>query len=129
MRDTICKNFNRLVVGSKIPNREIARLTGVSESTFYRWLKGEHAPEVPNVEKLAEILKISPFEFYRPINEIIKPNLKLSELAKQLANIPDDVFELAQEFDSEDDCWESLRVIMKKKLERKKAAMASKRLG
>jgi transcriptional regulator with XRE-family HTH domain len=65
IRDLIGKNFNRLVNASPLTNREIAKLVGVNEATFYRWQNNESCPELPNIEKLAQVLNIDPLEFYK----------------------------------------------------------------
>lgn len=66
IRDIIRENCQRLLERevSGLSLREIARQTGVSEATIQRWKTGVNSPELNNIEKLAEVLKISPREFF-----------------------------------------------------------------
>jgi len=104
--------------------REIAHQTGVSEATLQRWKSGASFPELPNIEKLSEVLKVSPIEFYlaEPIVAATDP---VSIFAKKVLSIPDEIYEMAQDFSSSDSVWKQVKIVMKA-AQRRAAAAAQK---
>jgi transcriptional regulator with XRE-family HTH domain len=110
MRDLVCNNFNRLVDASPLTKRELAKMIGVNENTLQRWKNKDSYPELPNIEKLATALNVSPLEFYKTES---KPSHKVSDIReamfKIMASVPDDIFELAAKLDDpKNDVWEAI---------------------
>jgi transcriptional regulator with XRE-family HTH domain len=87
---------------------EIARQMGVSPTTIQRWKSGENTPEVPNLEALAEVLKIDPMEFFRRLNEP-QPTEPMSTIAKRILSIPDDIYDLASKLGANHEVWDIVR--------------------
>lgn len=116
MKDLVCNNFNRLVDSSNLKKREIAKLIGVNENTLQRWKNKDSYPELPNIEKLAEVLGVSPLEFYKSNAELRSPSL--SVFKKALTSIPDDVFEKAAQVSLSDSAWDTVRDALDLAIER-----------
>lgn len=90
---------------------EIAKTMGVSRTTIQRWKSGVHPPEIENLERLADVLGVSPWEFYKS-EETVKKKEPVSNLLKLLSYIPDDIYELAEGFDHNDEVWGMVRSVM-----------------
>lgn len=78
----VCNNFNRLIDSCGMTKRDIAHQMGVSESTLQRWKNGVSCPEIPNLERLAEVIHIDPIEFFK--TEEIDVSL---DLIKKIASL------------------------------------------
>lgn len=79
----------KYVEASSISQKKIASAVGVSEPTIYRWKKGENAPSLDNLDKLAEVLNISAFAFFQT-EEKENP----LELLRQIASLGPSEFEI-----------------------------------
>lgn len=100
MRDLVCNNFIRLVDASPLTKRELAKMIGVNENTLQRWKNKDSYPELPNIEKLAVALNVSPMEFYKTESKAShKVSVLKAELIRRLDNIPDEVYELAAQLE------------------------------
>lgn len=108
IRETICKNFNRLIESSDLNNKVLAQKAGVTEPTFYRWKRGESTPELDNIEAMAKALGVDASEFYRT-DAPIKKTFTMKEFKGFLGNIPDDIYEMAGELGSDHQVWEIVR--------------------
>ena len=114
IKDVVCRNFNRLVDSSGLSPKVLAKMFEVSEPTFYRWKKGEHSPELPNIEIISRALNIDPFEFYRREVPLPVPkSFKIKDISSFLEAIPDDVYSYAQSFEHTDEVWKSVMVVLK----------------
>lgn len=107
MKDLVCNNFNRLVEASPLKKREIAKLIGVNENTLQRWKNKDSYPELPNIEKLAEVLGVSPLEFYK--SNVEEKVLPMSVVGKRISSIPDDIYEMAEKYGATHDVWKDVR--------------------
>jgi transcriptional regulator with XRE-family HTH domain len=96
MKELICNNFNRLIDASSLSKREVAKRIKVNENTLQRWKNKESCPELPNIESLAEVLGVSPLEFYRAEEQLKPLQIPVSKTIQKLMAIPDDVYEAAQ---------------------------------
>ena len=107
MRDTVCKNFKRIIEASPLSPADVAKAMKVHDSTVSRWKKGETVPEVDHLDELAKILGVDVSEFYRREGNIatISPR---TALRKYLV-IPDDVIEDLSHFSEADDVWKNIR--------------------
>lgn len=47
----------------------IAKKIGVSNNTMCSWIKGKTEPNITQINLIADVLKISNLEFYRPIKK------------------------------------------------------------
>lgn len=65
MREIVRVNIVRLIENSSISQKKIASDVGVSEPTIYRWKSGENAPTLDNIDRLAEVLGVSPLDFFK----------------------------------------------------------------
>jgi transcriptional regulator with XRE-family HTH domain len=115
MRETVCRNFKRIIEGSPLNAAEIARAAKVHESTVSRWKKGETVPEVDNLDEIAKILGVDVMEFYKREGNVatISPRTAL----KKYLVIPDDIIEDLSLFGEEAGVWEDIRaaILLEKK--------------
>lgn len=110
MKELVCNNFIRLVDASPFTKRELAKLIGVNENTLQRWKNKDSYPELPNIERLAMALNVSPLEFYKSGKEEKSKTLPMSATIKKLASIPDDIYDLAAKInDIHDPQWQNVR--------------------
>jgi transcriptional regulator with XRE-family HTH domain len=105
IRDVVGRNVARLLDSSGLKLVDIARSTGVSNTTIQRWKSGTHPPEIDNLEKLAKVLSVDPWEFYRQEEGVVKAPLNISTVIKMMAAIPDEVYEKAQGVPLGDEAW------------------------
>lgn len=97
IRVIIQKNCRRLFDESNLTLVEIARLAGVSGTTIQRWKNGENTPEVNNIEKLSEILKVRPSEFFKMEDEPQDRKDESMNLIKQIASLGPTELEILRE--------------------------------
>lgn len=111
MRDTVYKNFKRIVEGSPLSPADIAKAAKVHPSTVSRWISGANVPEVDNLDSIAKILGVDVSEFYRREGNVatISPR---TALRKYLV-VPDDVIEDLSHFSESDDVWKNIRAAIK----------------
>lgn len=128
IKEVISKNFTRLVEGSTLSQKVIAKKVGVSETTIYRWKSGENTPEPANIDKLSEVLGVSPLEFYKAETEKTTRE-PVSIAIKKVLSVPDDIYEMAQRFDLSDDVWEAVRGAMEDAIEEREEMAKSKKQG
>lgn len=107
IRTIVCKNFNRLVGLSGMTKREIAQQMNISEATLQRWKSGVSFPELPNIEKLAKILKVDEVEFYSSVDPVTK-NEPVSNVLKRMMCIPDEVYDKAVKVGVNHNVWETV---------------------
>lgn len=124
-RQIISGNITKYVEASKLSQKSIALGVGVSEPTLYRWKSGENSPDPDNIDKLAEVLGIDPDLFFEK-NKTERRSEPVSIFAKKLMNIPDDIYEMAQEFSVKDDVWEDVRAAFENAREEIRAAKRTK---
>lgn len=125
-KSRVGKNFRRFIEGSPIPNKTIAEKVGVSEPTLYRWMDGKNTPDAENLEKLADLLGVSPAVFYE-VDGPIAPPLQMSEIANRIAAIPDELYSLAPELGKGHELWDDIIATVAAAIEIKKAAASRKR--
>lgn len=109
-----------------LTKREVAKRVGVSENTLQRWKNKESYPELPNIEKLATILEVSPLEFYKVREGSVAIQEPVSIFAKKLLSIPDKVYELAQKVGPDDPNWETVLTVLELAIEQKEIAKGAK---
>jgi transcriptional regulator with XRE-family HTH domain len=124
IRNIVCNNFNRLVDASRMAKAEIARQMGVSATTMQRWKTGESFPELPNIEKLANVLGVDPVEFYATEMPVLR-ELPISRSLQKMAAVPDEVYELAEDMKGDEAGWDIITKIMKGRIEDRKKARRS----
>lgn len=126
IRETIRKNCMRLLDKSNrtMNLAEIARLTGVSQTTIQRWKTGENSPEISNIESLANAMGVDPWEFYRheqpikPFAETLKVSRLMDLMGKKVNSIPDDIYELAVKVGLDDkSAWDNVRAALEVAIE------------
>lgn len=108
MRDTVYKNFKRMLDATPVSAAEIARVTKVHESTVSRWKKGEIVPGIENLDALARIFGVDVMDFYKRDGNVatISPRTAL----KKYLVIPDDIIEDLCRYDNpEHEVWELIR--------------------
>lgn len=110
MRDTVYKNFKRMLEATPISAAEIARATKVHESTVSRWKKGEIVPGIENLDNLAKIFGVDVMEFYKREGNVatISPR---TALRKYLV-IPDDIIEELCHFNEDSGVWEAIKEVI-----------------
>lgn len=116
MRETICKNFNRLWgEHSDMGATELAKEIGVHRSMIYKWSDGTNIPEPPNITALARVFKIDPAKFYEGAENVI-PMYGNSSIRKAMV-IPDDVIEGLYELAGDEKIWEQVKaaILLRKK--------------
>ena len=124
IRETIQRNCKRLLDKEKtgLTLGEISKKMNVSQTTLQRWKSGENSPEIDNIEKLAKILEVDPWEFYRQesiIKEILPKQTSL--MIKNLLLIPDEIYSLAIDLNDPDaEEWEGVKGILDEAIEHKK---------
>lgn len=111
MRETITRNFNRLVKESGMKKREIAHQLHISEATLQRWKAGLNIPEVTTIEALAGVLGVDPIEFYKR-EDNIAPMSPRGALKKYLV-IPDEIVEGLSHFAPDDEVWEMIKTAIR----------------
>lgn len=116
LRETICKNFNRIL--SEHPEygpSDIAEAAGVHRSMIYKWKDGENLPEPEKMEALAKLFRIDVMEFYKTGAGVI--SIQPSRALKKYLVIPDEVVELACHLDANDEVWEGIIEELKLRLD------------
>jgi transcriptional regulator with XRE-family HTH domain len=105
MKDLVCNNFNRLYEASEFKTyRSLALALKINENTIQRWVKKVSYPELPNIERLAEVFKVHPLEFYKS-NEEISRSLPVSKTLQKMMAIPDEIYELAGQMGPNKEFW------------------------
>lgn len=51
--ETITKNINHFLKATNTTPRDLSKITGVSLTAVYSWLKGRYAPSIPNLFTIA----------------------------------------------------------------------------
>lgn len=125
MKVVVSKNFNRLIVQWPGSMRDFAKLVKVNENTLQRWKNAVSCPEMPNIEKMAEALNVSPMEFFK--TDYATKAEPMSLFASRLTQIPDDVWDLAQRLSSpKDENWDYVRGALESAIEKRDEALAKK---
>jgi transcriptional regulator with XRE-family HTH domain len=124
IRDIVTRNFNRLVDSSPLSKKEIAQKMKVDPSTLQRWGSGDSFPELPNIQKLADILRVSTAEFYQAEEPIIKVEPP-SKLLRKLLLIPDHIYEKIEDFGDDEDVWTDIEVALNRAKIRKESKIQS----
>ena len=106
LRDTLSKNFKRVIDESGMSVRDLAKSIGVSETSFHRWKSGADIPKLEHVDELARVLRIDPGEFYKSERPVI--NLSPRGVLKKYLVIPDEFVELACQLDADDPVWQDM---------------------
>jgi transcriptional regulator with XRE-family HTH domain len=119
IRDVICKNCTRLIESSKMSQKTIASKVGVSEPTIYRWKSGENTPELANIEALANVLGVSTLEFYRTSEERAPIEMAPDIVLRKYLRVPNEIVELAQDFDPNDPVWGGVKTWLKDRIKDK----------
>lgn len=112
IKTIVCRNFNRLVDSSGKTKREIAQQMNISEATLQRWKNGISFPELPNIEKLAVILKVQETEFYKTEESVAQKAEPVSIFAKKLMAIPDEVYDYAQDISLDNKIWGHVKTLL-----------------
>lgn len=118
LRDTLSKNFKRVIEDSGLSVRELAKRIGVSETSMHRWKSGAEVPKLEHVDDLARILGVDPGEFYKSEKPVI--NISPRGMLRKYLVIPDHVVELACQLDENDDVWEDIEETLLIAVEAKK---------
>ncbi len=118
LRDTLSKNFKRVIEDSGMTVRELAHRIGVSETSLHRWKSGAEVPKLEHVDGIARVLNIDPGEFYKSERPII--NISPRGTLKKYLVIPDQVVELASQLGDDqgyvwDEIIETLEIALKQK--------------
>lgn len=108
IKGIIQKNCIRLLDSDNVNISELARLTKISPSTIHKWKEGKHSPELPNIEKLASAMGISPLEFLQE-NKVELQAPPVSLVLKKMSAIPDDIYDKALSFGPNHEVWEEVR--------------------
>lgn len=100
----------------------LASLAGLSTQTIKDIEAGRSPGGIKSLRQLSAAFGIS-FEDLtgepEPAAQIIREPFKISSLADTLKKIPNEIYEMANEFDSGDEVWEIVKAVMKKELELK----------
>lgn len=106
LRETVCKNFNRLIDLSDLSQKYIADKIGVTTATMQRWKKGENPPDLDNIQALASLFNVDPSDFYKADIQIKPLVMPVSKTLQKMMKIPDEVYERASRIDIDDSIWE-----------------------
>lgn len=111
LKDTLSKNFKRIVSASDMSVREIASSIGVTESSLHRWKSGTDVPKLENVDALAKLFGVDPAEFYKTEGNVI--TLTPRGALKKYLVIPDEIVEELSHFEEKDKIWEMIKGAIK----------------
>lgn len=112
LRETICKNFNRLRKerAEALTDEEIADKVGVTRGMVAKWKKGA-VPEPENIEELSKIFRVDPIEFYKS-EENVMPVYGASSLRTYLV-IPDEIMGLVAKLNGhEPEVWDGVKGVL-----------------
>lgn len=129
-RAVIHCNLVRLLDQSDLKLIQIQRLMNVSNSTIQRWKKGTQFPEPDKMDQLATILRVSPLEFFRIEDPPVSKPLPMSEIAKRIASVPDEVYDMAMKLTPDHEAWEHVIKNLRydvEKMEKKKAKVTEEK--
>jgi transcriptional regulator with XRE-family HTH domain len=114
MKELVCNNFTRLFEQSDFKTyRALAQAVKINENTIQRWVNKKSYPELPNIEKLAEVFRVSPLEFYKTKVEPVNV-LSFKKAIGRMLLVPEEVYELGSEMDEES--WDIIIKMMKGRL-------------
>lgn len=106
----------------------LAKKLGINAQTIRDYEAGRRSPPVKNLKALAEALGVSASDLVSS-EESAPLVIPVSETLKKLLSIPDSVYEMAQYFDSSDEAWKTVMVVLEdakkdkeKKLSKQKKA-------
>lgn len=119
LRNNLVRLLDKSVTGVQLS--EISRQMQVSQTTVSRWKNGENSPELDKIDRLAEILKVDPIEFFRTGKEIgiVQP---VSKTLKKMMCVPDDIYDLAGKLgDIDAEAWHTVRSALEIAIESKAA--------
>lgn len=115
LRETLSKNFKRVVEESGMSVRELAKEIGVSETSFHRWKSGSDIPKLEHVDDLARVLGINPGEFYKSDRPVV--SISPRGILKKYLVIPDDFVELAFRLEPDSKAWKDLITVLETAIE------------
>jgi transcriptional regulator with XRE-family HTH domain len=106
------------------PRKELAKRANVTYQTIYDIEEGNKNPSIEVIVKIADALNVDPSKLLenKPEAKIIE--MPVSKVLKKMASVPDDIYDLAEEFSDDPGVWDFVRSrfkIAREKREKEKA--------
>ena len=59
LHDTFSEKLKLIMMGNNISQRDLSKMTGFTEASISRYIKGERLPRIPEIISIADALYVS----------------------------------------------------------------------